>query len=237
LAALGLSAWRGVARELLEGLLRWRVHAGWYAFALLGPPILMLVAMAIHVALGGAWPDYPAASRWPLFAIYFVAVLLVGGPLGEELGWRGYALPRLSARVWASMRGCPAGYRLGRVAHTIVPVALLCPSRDPVPLVRPPGGIAQHHPCGCVAAHGPQPTSPGPAACIGECICRAASSSAGRCRQHPALHSYRGFDMGVCPDLALVSWMQAEAAAQGAVKRTSRQAAAGNARSERSGTG
>ena len=122
LAALGLSAWRGVARELLEGLLRWRVHAGWYAFALLGPPILMLVAMAIHVALGGAWPDYPAASRWPLFAINFVAVLLVGGPLGEELGWRGYALPRLSARV-----GLPcAGALLGIVwAAWHIPLFLL----------------------------------------------------------------------------------------------------------------
>lgn len=36
----------------------------------------------------------------PLIAIvYFVAILFVGGPLGEELGWRGYLLPQLEEFV------------------------------------------------------------------------------------------------------------------------------------------
>jgi membrane protease YdiL (CAAX protease family) len=95
LVALGLAAMRGEARNLLAGLMRWRVRARWYAFALAGPPLIMVASTMLHVALGGAWPDYPEAGRWPLVAINFVAVLFLGGPLGEELGWRGYTLPRL----------------------------------------------------------------------------------------------------------------------------------------------
>ena len=85
-------------RALLGQLLRWRVGPGWYAVALFGPAALMLVAIGLHVALGGAAPDFPKPSRWPLVAVNLVLVLLVGGPLGEELGWRGFALPRLQAR-------------------------------------------------------------------------------------------------------------------------------------------
>ena len=93
LVALGLSARRADAGKLLSGLFRWRVHPSWYAVALIGPPTVMITSTAIHVALGGAWPDYPATERWPLFTINFVAVLIIGGPLGEELGWRAMRFP------------------------------------------------------------------------------------------------------------------------------------------------
>ena len=86
------------ARSLLGQLLRWRVRPGWYVVALFGPAALMMVAIGMYVALGGAAPDFPEPSRWPLVAVNLVLVLLIGGPLGEELGWRGFALPRLQAR-------------------------------------------------------------------------------------------------------------------------------------------
>jgi membrane protease YdiL (CAAX protease family) len=96
--ALALSSKHGGAKKLISALFRWRIHGLWYAFAVLGPPILMFASTASHVALGGAWPDYPDADRWPLVALNLLAVLFLGGPLGEELGWRGYALPRLSSQ-------------------------------------------------------------------------------------------------------------------------------------------
>jgi membrane protease YdiL (CAAX protease family) len=109
IVALGLSMRHRLGGELLAGLVRWRVNVGWYLLAVCGPPVLMVAATAIHVALGGASPDYPEAERWPLFAINFLAVLIVGGPLGEELGWRGYALPRASARFGLSWAGALLG--------------------------------------------------------------------------------------------------------------------------------
>lgn len=86
---------RVAVRELLARLFRWRVGVRWYAIVLLGIPALSLGARAIAGAVTGSpptihlpfWPGLPAAV--------LTAVFLDPGPLGEELGWRGYALPRL----------------------------------------------------------------------------------------------------------------------------------------------
>lgn len=60
------------------------------------PPGLVFLALLAEAALGGdptiAWPE---PLVWPLVIGY---VLVLGGPLGEELGWRGHALPRLEHR-------------------------------------------------------------------------------------------------------------------------------------------
>ncbi len=93
--ALIHAAAHGWAGPLLSGLVAWRVHPAWYAVALLGPPAVMVLATGIHVLLGGEPPAYPPAARWPLVIVNFAVVLLIGGPLGEEIGWRGYALPML----------------------------------------------------------------------------------------------------------------------------------------------
>lgn len=52
-----------------------------------------------HILLGGAAPDYPPFdARWLLVPVNFFLVLLIGGPLGEEFGWRGLVLPALETR-------------------------------------------------------------------------------------------------------------------------------------------
>jgi len=79
--------------------LNWRLGSGWYLLAFLAPPTLMVCALALHAALGGALPAFPAASQIPLVIANFGLVLLIGGPLGEEFGWRGYLMPALTARM------------------------------------------------------------------------------------------------------------------------------------------
>jgi len=86
-------------RAALVRWLRWRVGWRWLAFAFALPPVLMAVAIATHVALGGADPITAEARQIPLVIGNFGLVFLIGGPLGEELGWRGYATPALRARM------------------------------------------------------------------------------------------------------------------------------------------
>ena len=85
----GLRAWFGRC-------LQWRIGWGWMALALLLPAALMAAAAAVHVALGGPTRPSSAAGHALMTAANFF--LVFGGPLGEELGWRGYALPSLQDR-------------------------------------------------------------------------------------------------------------------------------------------
>lgn len=124
LAALitaGLTEGRAGLGTLFRRLLIWRVGLRWYLFVLCWPALLSLVKTAVHVALGGAAPDFahpPFVQYYPLpeqlrtlspFVLLFpvfVQQTLVGSSMGEEPGWRGYALPRLQARcgaLWASV--------------------------------------------------------------------------------------------------------------------------------------
>ncbi|HEY0604289.1 MAG TPA: CPBP family intramembrane glutamic endopeptidase [Herpetosiphonaceae bacterium] len=117
LAAILLTAtteqWVGV-RKLLGRLLIWRVGIHWYLFVLMWPAVLSLLTTAVHVVLGHAAPNfahpplldlYPLPPNlgliawWVLVPLIVVQQLVVSSPMGEEIGWRGYALPRLQART------------------------------------------------------------------------------------------------------------------------------------------
>jgi membrane protease YdiL (CAAX protease family) len=99
LAAL-VVAWRaGVfVRDWARGIVHWRVAPRWYAVAI-GLPVLVLgVEVAVFGLVGN--PIDLSVLPGPLAAALptlLVLTLLAG--LGEEPGWRGFALPRLQARV------------------------------------------------------------------------------------------------------------------------------------------
>lgn len=77
-------------RALLARVVNWRVPVAWYVVAVGLPAVLALLAASLSAWLG------PAVLQFGrLTALDFVLVVLV---LGEELGWRGYALPQLLAR-------------------------------------------------------------------------------------------------------------------------------------------
>jgi uncharacterized protein len=82
---------RGV-RNLLGRLLRWRIGLRWY-LVLLVLPMLVPCALGLSVLLGGSAPRVDATI--PIVLVMFVFSIFPGSALGEELGWRGFALPHL----------------------------------------------------------------------------------------------------------------------------------------------
>ena len=89
-------------RDLVKRALRWRVDLSWWAVALLFSGLIALPAIAVNAALGGGLPSLAFFKQeWHLIPVYFL-ITLVGGPLGEEFGWRGFALPNLQ-RKWGPL--------------------------------------------------------------------------------------------------------------------------------------
>jgi uncharacterized protein len=89
---------RGGLRSWLVRCLQWRVGWRWLALAFFFPLAVMLLAAALHIALGGTMVPSPAIGHVWLAAVNFLLVLLLGGPISEEFGWRGYGLPALQER-------------------------------------------------------------------------------------------------------------------------------------------
>jgi membrane protease YdiL (CAAX protease family) len=82
-------------RTLLGRVVQWDVAAKWYVFAVGYMAAIKLTAALVHRVVAGAWPRFGAE---PVFLIPFAIALSTPFQAGEEIGWRGYALPRLSAR-------------------------------------------------------------------------------------------------------------------------------------------
>jgi len=76
-----------------------RAGLGWYIVALFGSTLVSVLAVAIEVAFGGPRPSV-SLTLPELNAISLIGGLIVG-PLGEELGWRGFAQRRLQTRYGA----------------------------------------------------------------------------------------------------------------------------------------
>ena len=84
------------AKELLKRLLRFRVHPGWYALALGLPIMVGLAALGISL-LSGASLNEPFRPR-PLALLQSFVFMFFFVGVGEETGWRGFAVPELMKR-------------------------------------------------------------------------------------------------------------------------------------------
>ena len=85
---------RGV-RVLLRRMIQWQVGWRWYLFAVAYMPAVKLSVALIYRLMTGAWPRFGTDS-WYII----VPAIMTSTPVqaGEEIGWRGYALPRLAGR-------------------------------------------------------------------------------------------------------------------------------------------
>ncbi len=93
-------------RNLLARLVRCRAKPIWLGVSLALLPATMLLAILLVAAANGSVATLRFQGFWSTLPAHFVYLLLLGGPLGEEPGWSGFALPRLQAQcgpVWASI--------------------------------------------------------------------------------------------------------------------------------------
>jgi len=98
-------------REWASRLVRWRVGWRWYLLALLGPAAYWVAVGGLASVLGLGTGMSPRVLDLGAAAVLMFAALLLTDGLGEEPGWRGYALPH-----WLSRNGAlTASIGLGAV--------------------------------------------------------------------------------------------------------------------------
>jgi CAAX protease family protein len=104
----GLTLGKDAVITLLKRFLIWRVGWKWYLAPFLLAPALIVGGVYLNAALTGVPPDFSTVMAYkifgksaslPLFILPFFLVDFISN--GEEIGWRGYVLPRLQAKYGA----------------------------------------------------------------------------------------------------------------------------------------
>jgi membrane protease YdiL (CAAX protease family) len=129
-----LTGGRASLKALLSRMVRWRVGLKWYAAALGLPVAVYLFAVSVNVLLGANASTAEQFGSWYLIFPLFAYSLLfpLSGAFGEELGWRGYALPRVQARLSA----LSAALIIGTVQTAWhLPLFMIDRSTPPLPLI------------------------------------------------------------------------------------------------------
>jgi membrane protease YdiL (CAAX protease family) len=99
------------AGALLKKLFQWRVGLKWYLIALSMALVLRLTMSLLALLLG--WIPVIQLAAWGPAQYLLIGVFTFVGAIVEELGWRGYVLPKLlvhrSALASALIIGIPWG--------------------------------------------------------------------------------------------------------------------------------
>jgi membrane protease YdiL (CAAX protease family) len=84
----------GNISDVLKKLILWKVNIKWYLFVLFVPSILLGISVLISQLFGFSLGQ-AVFTNIPIMFLSAILLTLPFGPLAEELGWRGYALPKL----------------------------------------------------------------------------------------------------------------------------------------------
>jgi uncharacterized protein len=97
LLVTSLSQGRDGFTGFVDRFLRWRARPVWLAVAFFLLPATMLVAIYLYAYVHGSTDGLNFRGERLTLPLHFFYLMVLGGPLGEEPGWRGFALPRLQA--------------------------------------------------------------------------------------------------------------------------------------------
>ena len=128
---VGLLRGRSGVLTLLRRLIRGRIRLRWY-MAVLGLTMLAPLAVGLSILMGGSTPVVENTILGVLFLFAFM--IFPGSALGEELGWRGFALPRMQARNSALKASLIIGVLWG---SWHLPLWLLGRESNPISLFAP----------------------------------------------------------------------------------------------------
>jgi membrane protease YdiL (CAAX protease family) len=84
-------------RDLFAPLLRWRVRFIWYLVALFLQAALFVIATGVVLVVAGE-PQPDLTKITPPFLPLIILLIQIPINVWEEIGWRGFALPRLQSR-------------------------------------------------------------------------------------------------------------------------------------------
>lgn len=95
-------------RQFLSRVIRWRVSFQWYLVVLFGIAVIAFAAQGLNIWLFDGEPvrlnlptGIPENGLLIALPIIFFVNVFFGGPLAEDIGWRGYALPKLREKMSA----------------------------------------------------------------------------------------------------------------------------------------
>lgn len=99
--------WSGL-KGLFKRFRVWKVALIWYGFCFLATALIAMTAIRVNQCLTGITPIYNDPGQWYLVFPVFTYVMLFS-VLGEETGWRGFALPKLQSKCSALTSGVIIG--------------------------------------------------------------------------------------------------------------------------------
>jgi membrane protease YdiL (CAAX protease family) len=133
----GITDGKEGVKQLLRRMTQWRVGLGWYLLVIIGYPLVFLGGLLVAL---GPDPLTTLIQNWPLIFTAYLPLIPFGiiyPGLGEEPGWRGFALPRLQGMYGPLVASLVLGalHALWHLPVYFIPGAIADGGFDPIVFV------------------------------------------------------------------------------------------------------
>ncbi len=133
----GITDGKDGVKQLLRRMGQWRIGLGWYLLVIVGYPLVFVGGLIVAL---GTDPLTTLIQNWPLLFTAYLPLIpfgIVYPGLGEEPGWRGFALPRLQGMYGPLVASLVLGaiHALWHLPVYFIPGAIADGGFDPVVFV------------------------------------------------------------------------------------------------------